>query len=271
MSNCIGAYVATLIGLWLFRHVLSKRDRNDMGRIAQWLAHGPTLLLRRGGRTIGAAVAVALIGVIAAGLWVDRGEPALANGLRSGTSQSWELASQPLPADSQALSGDWVPDPRGVCRENLENPKPGSEKMGVLQLASGSAYGLNGQAFSVVTRYFEERPPVSQGSEMDAGIAFGIRDAADFDLVEENALHDNLRLDHFIHGKRRDLREKLYRTHGNEWHTLRVDVSGASVTAYVDDQPMYAVDNVPGTDGGIGLWARAAGVTCFSDVKVAVS
>jgi hypothetical protein len=137
--------------------------------------------------------------------------------------------------------------------------------MGLLQLAPGTDYSGN---FSVQARYFEERPPKDMGSEMDAGIAFGIRGADDFDLVEENALHDVLRLDQFIHGNRRDLRDKLYRTHGDEWHTLELTVSGGSVTAGIDGETIYTVPSVPGTDGGIGLWARAAAATCFSDVSV---
>jgi hypothetical protein len=79
-----------------------------------------------------------------------------------------------------------------------------------------------------------------------------------------------VRLDHYIHGKRRDLREKLFRTHGNEWHTLRVDVAGARVAASVDDQTVFSVDNVPDTAGGVGLWARAAAATCFSDAQITV-
>jgi hypothetical protein len=142
--------------------------------------------------------------------------------------------------------------------------------MAVLELTPGSAYGEDGQPFTVQARYFEERPPITQGSEMDAGIAFGIRDADDFDLVEQNALHDVLRLDEFIHGKRRALREKLYRTHGNEWHTLEVSVAGGLVTAGVDGETIYAVSGVPDTAGPIGLWARAAAATCFSDASVTV-
>ena len=92
----------------------------------------------------------------------------------------------------------------------------------MLELAPGSVYSGD---FSIQARYYEERPPSEQGSEMDAGIAFGIRDAEDLDLVEQNALHDVLRLDQFIHGNRRDLRDKLYRTHGDEWHTLQLAVS----------------------------------------------
>src|SRR5205823_5455400 len=162
---------------------------------------------------------------------------------------------------------DWVPDDRGICRVNLEHPKPGSEKMGLLELGPGTVYGLDGQPYSVQARYFEERPPVSQGTEMDAGIAFGVRDAQDFDLLEQSALHDIVRLDRYIHGKRRDLREKLFRTHGDEWHTLRVDVTGSLVIGFVDGEQIFSVSDVPDTAGGIGLWARAAAATCFSDAQ----
>lgn len=268
MSNCIGAFVATLFGLWLYTHVVPQRERRDIGSIARWLAQGPTLLCRRYGRIIGAAAAIALAALIVLSQVVDQNEPALASGLAPGAAESWHFSGDSLPPDAQVLSGNWLPDPRGVCRLNLENPKPGSEKMGVLQLATGSVYGQGGQPFRVQIHYFEERPPMTQGSEMDAGIAFGIRDASDFDLLEENALHDNLRLDHFIHAKRRDLREKLFRTPGDEWHWLQVDVTGGSVTATIDGQTMYTVENVPDTDGGIGLWARSAAATCFSDVIV---
>jgi hypothetical protein len=75
-----------------------------------------------------------------------------------------------------------------MCRVNLEYPKPGSEKMGLLELAPDSVYG--DRPCSVQAKYFEERPPITQGTEMDAGIAFGIRGDKDFDLLEQSALHD---------------------------------------------------------------------------------
>jgi hypothetical protein len=140
--------------------------------------------------------------------------------------------------------------------------------MGVLELTPGLAYGGDGQPFTMQARYYEERPPNLSGSEMDAGVVFGIRDADNFGLLEQSALHDVLRLDTFVHGRRRDLRDKLFRTHGDEWHTLQVTVSGSTVTAGVDGQTIYTVADVPRTDGPIGLWARAAAPTCFSDVTV---
>ena len=71
-----------------------------------------------------------------------------------------------------------------------------------------------------------------------------------------------------MHGKRRDLREKQYRTHGNEWHVMRLAVRGSSVTAAVDGQTIFSVEGVPDTAGGIGVWARAAAATCFSSATI---
>jgi len=266
LSNDIGAFVATLAGLWLYTHVLSPTQRLEMGQIARWLADGPSRVFDRHGRLIGTALSAAFAAVLFMAQWIDRDAPALASGLPTGYSHSWDFVADPF-GDMEVLAADWVPDERGICRVNLEHPKPGSEKMGLLALAPGTVYG---PTYSIRARYFEERPPISQGTEMDAGVAFGVRDARDFDLLEQSALHDVLRLDRYIHGKRRDLREKLFRTHGNEWHTLQLDVNGSSVTAGVDGETIFTVTDVPDTSGGVGLWARASAATCFSSADVTV-
>jgi hypothetical protein len=237
-----------------------------MGHIARWIASGPRRLLMRHGRVVGSVLAVGFIGIVAAARIVDFDTPALASDLTPGTNRDFDLIADPT-QDTQVLLGDWLPDPRGTCRENLERPKPGSEKMGLLQLAPDTVY----HTFSAQAQYFEQRPVMTDGSEMDGGIAFGIRDANDFYLLEENALHDVLRLDRFVHGKRRDLHEKLVRTHGNESHTLDLSVAADSVSAGLDGQTFYTVANVPETAGGIGVWARTAAATCFGDLKVEVS
>src|SRR5204863_2365191 len=108
---------------------------------------------------------------------------------------------------SLTLSGDWLPGLTGACRENLEHPRPGSEKPGLLQIGPGTVYG--GTQFTIETRMFEQRPARELGTQMDGGIAFGIRDKDDFYLLDQSALHDVLRLNHFVHGRRRDVREEL--------------------------------------------------------------
>jgi hypothetical protein len=270
LANDIGAFIATLGGFQLYCHVLGDHQRREMGELSRWLTNGPGRALDRFGRPIGALVALVFAGVIGAALWIDRDPPSLAVGLTSGTSRVWTFTSAMLPPDVQPLSGDWVPDERGTCRVNAEKPRPGSEKMGLLELNPGAAYGTDGQSFTLTAHYFEERPPRTEGTEMDAGIAFGIRDTQDFYLLEESALHDVLRLDRYIHGKRRDVREKLYRTHGNEWHTLQLTVQGSQITAGIDGEVIYQVSGVTDTAGGVGLWARAAKASCFDTAQLQV-
>src|SRR5947209_15504526 len=120
ISNDIGAFVATLFGLWLYTHVLSEHRRRELGRIARWLAHGARLLLQRRGRAIGVVACAAFAGVLFLAQWIDRGEPALASGLPSGQSRSWNFVEDPS-GDTLVLAGDWVADARGICRENLRS------------------------------------------------------------------------------------------------------------------------------------------------------
>lgn len=276
LSNDIGAFVATLVGFWVYFHVLSPGQRRGMGEIGHWLTAGIARLLDRHGRLVAATLVVALAVLLGGTQWVDRTTPALAAGLAPGRSQAWSFAPNGAsPAfDQRVLAGAWQTDDRaGACRVNLEDgvvPKPGSEKMGLLALAPATAYGQNGQPFSVSAHVFEARPPRSEGTQMDGGIAFGIRDAANFYVLRQSALHDILRLDRYINGKRRDVREKLYRTHGDEWHTLSVEVDGDRVTASIDGHQMYTVSGLPATDGGIGLWARTSAATCFDEGGVQV-
>src|SRR5579859_3148322 len=272
LSNDIGAFVATLIGCWLYFHVLGRQQRREMGLIAGWLSGGPARLLERHGRLVGGLLACLVAALLAATQWVDHRvpAPALAADLAPGQSRVWSLVTPP--ADARVLAGTWQPgDQAGMCRVDLESgevPKPGSEKMGLLELASGSVYGGGGPAFTVATHYFEQRPAKSQGTQMDAGIAFGIRGDSDFYVLEQSALHDILRLDRYVHGRRRDVREKLARTHGNEWHVLQARVGGDRVSAMLDGQEIFAVSGLPETAGGIGLWARTSAATCFDAVQV---
>ena len=44
----------------------------------------------------------------------------------------------------------------------------------------------------------------------------------------------------------------------------------AGILILIGIATIYSVGNVPRTDGPIGLWARGAAATCFSDVSVSV-
>src|SRR5919197_782389 len=153
------AFFAILVGFHLYAHVLGHNQRREMGELTRWLASGPAMLLDRFGRAVGVLVAVVFAAVLGAGVWIDRDAPALRAGLQPGQSRAWTFDGATQPADAETLLGDWVPDQRGTCRVNLEHPRPGSEKMGLLELNPRAAYGMDGQAFTLIARYFEERPP----------------------------------------------------------------------------------------------------------------
>jgi hypothetical protein len=284
-ANDAGAFVATLLALWLYHHWTSPRLREELGHLAHWLTEWPGKQFRRHGGLIGTVFVLIILGICAAAWFVDRNPPSLPSGLTQGQPRTWSLASLSLApsgagttvslgggAGVSVLLGDWQADNKGeegICRVNVEHPKPGSEKPGLIALAPGSAYGLDSSTFAVSARYFEQRPTIVEGSQMTAGIAFGMRDAKDFYLLETSALHDFVRLDHFIHGRRRDLREMRVRTHGNEWHELQVRVQGDRASALLDGKQIFEQTRLTETSGEIGLWARASATACFSQATVA--
>lgn len=271
ISNDLGAFGATLLSLRLYPRWLGAEERREAGELARWLALGPSRVFDAHGRVIGAIGAVLVCAVLAVAAAIDRGWPDLPPDAPQGTSLTWMALDQPDPRVA-VLAGDWVPDAeRGTCRLNVERPKLGSEQMGLLEISPGSVFGSNFQLVSLQTRVFEERPAQFQGTQMDGGIAFGIRDAGNFYLLEQSALHDVLRLDRYVHGRRRDVRERLVRTRGNEWHTLQLRVQGRRAVAGVDGQDILRVDDIADAAGGIGLWARASAATCFSGLSVEVS
>jgi hypothetical protein len=270
ISNNAGAFVALILSLRLYPRWLSAEERKHTGELAQWLAFGPSKLLERHGRLLGGAFVLAVVGVLMAAQVIDRDWPPLPPDAPPGEKLAWSAAGA-APSSMAVLAGDWAPDPElGLCRMDPVHPKPGSEKPGLVQLAPGTVYGRDGQSFEVQANVFEQRPPLSDGTQMDGGVAFGIRDATNFYLLEQSALHDVLRLDRYVHGRRRDVHERLARTRGNEWHTLQVRVEGERVTAGVDGQDVFSVDGVAESAGGIGLWARTAAATCFGEAEVEV-
>lgn len=265
LANDVGALVASLLAVWLYYAVIGKQQRAEMGALAEWLTGGLGRVLDRHGRVVGSVLALAVAVLIGAGLWIDRGSPPPTNGPPAATSQQWQFASGS--ADTTTLLGYWATDERGICRINPENPKPGSEEPGLIQLGSAT-YGANAAPFTLSGTYVQQRPTPSEGSQMEAGLAFGIRGPEDFYLLEASALHDVLRLDRFVDGHRRDVREEIYRTRGDEEHTLAVDVRGAQATALIDGKVGFTVAGLADTDGGIGLFGRTAAATCFSQASV---
>ena len=55
-----------------------------------------------------------------------------------------------------------------------------------------------------------------------------------------------------------------------EWHTLRVEISGARFTVFFDGKKLYEAEDVTFADAGrVGLWTKDDSVTLFDDFTYA--
>lgn len=265
-SNDVGAYLAALGALWLYHRALRDDARRELGHFARWLTHGPGRLLERRGALVGAIFTLLLAALVLAAWLVDRRPiPPVPAGQPLAQPRSWNLTSASIGADVAVLDGDWQPDPHGLCRVNLDRPRPGSERPGLLSLAPDSLLGPS--PFVLRAHYLEVRPPLGTGTQMTAGIAFGIRDARNFYVLEASTLHDVVRLDRYVHGTRRDVREERVRTRGDEWHDLEARVERDRVTAVIDGRPVFTQTRLRDVDGQVGLWARATATACFQSAS----
>ena len=264
--NAAGAVFGALLGAWLYCHRTDAAQRQKLGRIADWLTNWLAGQLTRRGKVVGFALAVVFVAVIAAGWYVNRASLPPPSGA-PGDSQSWSFPAD-VPA-AQVVAGHWVPADSGLCRVNADTPRPGSEQPGLVRLQSDAAYGQTRFAFAA--RDWVERPALGQGTMMEAGIAFGIRDPENFYLLRQSVLHDVVVLERYVDGRKYDMVEEHVITRANSDHTLGVEVDGDRVRALFDGVPLFETGGVQDTTGGIGLWSRVTASGCFQSATVTVA
>ena len=116
--------------------------------------------------------------------------------------------------------------------------------------------------------------PVSGKDDQAGGVIWRAKDADNYYICRANALEDNVTLYKTVGGKRTALdivgrkggygvKEKVA---PGQWHTLRVEFSGARFTAHFDGKKMFEVEDGTFVDAGkVGLWTKADSVTLFDD------
>jgi hypothetical protein len=265
LTNNVGAIFGTLLGLWIYRHHSTQNAREDFGRVAEWLTARFASMLQRHGRLMGVGVAVLTVGIVAAGFLMDRVPALPASPPNSLAPFETSLVGQ-APDQLQPLAQQWTPSSEGLCLFGSPGEiRPGSEKMGLVEVAPGSPPG----DFTLTTRYHLERPKLGEGTAMEAGLAFGIRDAENFYLARVSALHDVISLERYINGKRRQGREERLRTRGDEAHELTLELRGEQAVLLLDGQPRLSEHGFVDAAGGVGLWARVTRSACFSELRLA--
>lgn len=110
--------------------------------------------------------------------------------------------------------------------------------------------------------------PISGVIDQAGGLAFAIRDWANYFVLRINALENNAVLFEFRNNKRfeRVVADMPIKT--GSWYNLRTETQDKLIRAYLDD--VQVLEYVPdrNLNGFVGLWTKADSVTLFRDLQI---
>jgi len=104
--------------------------------------------------------------------------------------------------------------------------------------------------------------------DQGGGLVWRAQDDKNYYLARYNPLEDNYRLYKVISGKR-TLLQNADITHSDGWHTLRITMSGDSITCYYDGKKhLEHNDDALPKAGMIGLWTKADAQSHFDALSL---
>ena len=108
--------------------------------------------------------------------------------------------------------------------------------------------------------------PVSGKEDQAGGVVWRVKDADNYYIARANALEDNVRIYHFVNGKRTQLKGVSQKVASGQWHTLRVEFNGSVAKVFFDGKHLFdAADATLQDAGQVGVWTKADSVTLFDD------
>ena len=108
--------------------------------------------------------------------------------------------------------------------------------------------------------------PVAGKEDQAGGVIWRAKDPDNYYITRANALEGNVTIYHIIKGKRTEKKRTNMKVASGEWHTLRVDFSGAHFTVMFDGKKAIEWDNDTFKNAGkVGVWTKADSVTLFDD------
>ena len=112
--------------------------------------------------------------------------------------------------------------------------------------------------------------PVSGKVDQAGGLIIRAKDKDNYYITRANALEDNVRLYHVVHGKRAQFAGVNHKVSSGEWHTLKLVANGSHFEVFFDGKSLFTADDETFKDAGkIGLWTKADSVTYFDDLRFA--
>jgi len=108
--------------------------------------------------------------------------------------------------------------------------------------------------------------PVSGQEDQAGGVIWRVKDANNYYIARANALEGNVRIYHFVNGKRTQFKGMNLPVASGQWHTLRVEFSGKASKVIFNGRQLFEAEDETLKDAGkVGVWTKADSVTLFDD------
>lgn len=157
---------------------------------------------------------------------------------------------------------------KGEPKWTIEKDDSAPSKPNVLKQSGEATYPLAIKEGSNLKDGFVEVKfkPVSGEEDQAGGIVFRCKDAANYYICRANALENNVRIYHFVNGKRTQFKGANLPVAANQWHTLRVNFTGNRFAVIFNGKELFTAENdTIAAAGKTGLWTKADSVTLFDD------
>ena len=108
--------------------------------------------------------------------------------------------------------------------------------------------------------------PVSGEEDQAGGVIWRAKDTDNYYIARANALEGNVRIYHFVNGKRTQFKGVNLPVAANQWHTLRVNFTGSRFAVIFNGKELFVAEDDTLKDAGkVGVWTKADSVTLFDD------
>ena len=156
----------------------------------------------------------------------------------------------------------------GVAKWTVEKDDSAPSKSNILKQGGEADYPV---AFKSDTNlkdgFVEVKFKAVSGQEDQAGgVVWRAQDADNYYIARANALEGNVRIYHFVKGKRTQFKGVKLPVASGQWHTLRVEFSGSTFKVNFNGKPLFDAEDDTFKDAGkVGVWTKADSVTLFDD------
>jgi pyruvate,water dikinase len=110
--------------------------------------------------------------------------------------------------------------------------------------------------------------PVSGNIDQAGGIAFGIRNIANYFVFRVNPLEENAMIYEYVNGERLQRATVDLDLPTGQWYDLRIRIAGQNITALLNGRQILEYAAATPVAGHVGLWSKADAVIRFGPLSI---